>query len=53
LQILNRMASDAAPRKNNASSDNSGRQDSGADRRGSEPQPDNRGAAGNVPARNR
>lgn len=50
LQTLNRMASDAAPTKNNASNDNSARQDRGADRRGSQQQPDNRGVPGNTPA---
>ncbi|MGF6933860.1 hypothetical protein OKW41_002999 [Paraburkholderia sp. UCT70] len=51
LQTLNRMASDAAPKKSNASGGDSARQDRGADRRGSQPQPDDRGAPGSVPAR--
>jgi hypothetical protein len=37
--------------KKNASSDNSAPQDRGADRRGSQPPPDNRRAAGDAPAR--
>ncbi|RKT26936.1 hypothetical protein B0G69_2722 [Paraburkholderia sp. RAU2J] len=51
LQTLNRIASDSAPTKKNASGDNSARQDRGADRPGVQSQPDNRGAPGNVPAR--
>ncbi|MBC8750534.1 hypothetical protein OKW43_008558 [Paraburkholderia sp. WC7.3g] len=51
LQTLNRIASESAPTKKNASSDNSARQDRGAGRPGGQPQPDNRGASGNVPAR--
>jgi hypothetical protein len=51
LQTLNRMAPAGAPTKKNAPDDNSARQDRGADRPGAQPQPDNRGAPGNVPAR--
>ncbi|PRX32925.1 hypothetical protein B0G75_103152 [Paraburkholderia sp. BL18I3N2] len=53
LQTLNRMASDSAPTKKNASSDDSARQDRGADRRGSQTQPDNSGGTNNLPARKR
>ncbi|KAA0997943.1 hypothetical protein FVF58_46675 [Paraburkholderia panacisoli] len=51
LQTLNRMAPAAAPAKNSASSDNSVRQNRGADDRGSQPRPDHRNPAGNLPAR--
>lgn len=53
LQTLNRMASESAPTKNNASRDNGAREDRGADRRGSQPQPDNSGGINNMPARKR
>ncbi|CAB3715349.1 hypothetical protein LMG27174_04507 [Paraburkholderia rhynchosiae] len=51
LQTLNRMASDAAPTKKNHSSDDGTRQNNGADRRYSQPQPSSRGAPGSTPAR--
>ncbi|CAB3809409.1 hypothetical protein [Paraburkholderia fynbosensis] len=51
LQTLNRLASESAPTKKNASGDNSARQDRGANRPGVQSQPDNRGVPGNVPTR--
>ncbi|KAA1009645.1 hypothetical protein FVF58_20210 [Paraburkholderia panacisoli] len=51
LQTLNRMAPQGAPTKKNASDDNNARQDRAADPQGAQPQPDNRSAPGNVPAR--
>lgn len=53
LQTLNRMASDAAPTKKNPSRGDSTHEDPGADRRGSEPQQNNPGTPGRVPARNK
>jgi hypothetical protein len=51
LQTLNRMAPQGPPAKKDASDDSSAHQDRAADPRGAQPQPDNRGAPNNVPAR--
>jgi hypothetical protein len=48
LQTLNRMAPQGPPAKKDASDDSSAHQDRAADPRGAQPQPDNRGAPGNV-----